>query len=102
MLPQPTEDIIFLFLKKGKNKTDIKSYRPITLLPTLGKILVKLLFKRLNQHLRKNNLQHPNQYCVRTNRSTEEAILDLLDKINSAENSNQRALMISLGDQRGI
>ncbi|GBO16941.1 hypothetical protein AVEN_122214-1 [Araneus ventricosus] len=28
--------------------------------------------------------------------STEEAILDLLDKINSAENSNQNALMISL------
>ncbi|GBM23700.1 hypothetical protein AVEN_257616-1 [Araneus ventricosus] len=32
----------------------------------------------------------------RTNRSTEEAILDLLDKINSAKNSNQHALMISL------
>ncbi|GBM58821.1 hypothetical protein AVEN_179361-1 [Araneus ventricosus] len=43
----------------------------------------------------KNNLQHPHQHGFRTNRSTEEAILDLLDKINSAENSNQHALMIS-------
>ncbi|GBO24251.1 hypothetical protein AVEN_128479-1 [Araneus ventricosus] len=42
------------------------------------------------------HLQHPNQYGFRTNRSTEEAILDLLDKMNSAKNSNQHALMISL------
>ncbi|GBM14882.1 Retrovirus-related Pol polyprotein from type-1 retrotransposable element R1 [Araneus ventricosus] len=80
----------------GKNKSDIKSYRPISLLPTLGKILEKLLLERLNHHLRRNNFQHPNKYGFRTNRSTEEAILDLLDKINSAKNSNQHALMISL------
>ncbi|GBN30731.1 hypothetical protein AVEN_233291-1 [Araneus ventricosus] len=88
--------VIVLFLKKGKNKSDIKSYRPVSLLPTLGKILEKLLLERLNHHLRRNNLQHPNQYGFRTNRSTEEALLDLLEKINSAKNSNQHALMISL------
>ncbi|GBM34617.1 Retrovirus-related Pol polyprotein from type-1 retrotransposable element R1 [Araneus ventricosus] len=95
--PNPLKTgVIVLFLKKGKNKSDIKSYRPVSLLPTLGKILEKLLLERLNHHLRRNNLQHPNQYGFRTNRSTEEAILDLLDKINSAKNSNQHALMISL------
>ncbi|GBM26674.1 hypothetical protein AVEN_241330-1 [Araneus ventricosus] len=35
-------------------------------------------------------------YGFRTNRSTEEAILDLLDKINSTKNSNQHALRFSL------
>ncbi|GBM59008.1 hypothetical protein AVEN_241397-1 [Araneus ventricosus] len=95
--PNPLKTgVIVLFLKKRKNKSDIKSYRPVSLLPTLGKILEKLLLERLNHHLRRNSLQHPNQYGFRTNRSTEEAILDLLDKINSTKNSNQHALMISL------
>ncbi|GBN07797.1 Putative protein in type-1 retrotransposable element R1DM [Araneus ventricosus] len=89
-------DILITFYNKWKNKSDIKSYRPVSLPPTLGKILEKLLLERLNHHLRRNNLQHPNQYGFRTNRSTEEAVLDLLDKINSTKNSNQHALMISL------
>ncbi|GBO32164.1 hypothetical protein AVEN_112262-1 [Araneus ventricosus] len=74
----------------------ITFYNKFSLLPTLGKILEKLLLEQLNHHLRRNNLQHPNQYGFRTNRSIEEAILDLLDKINSAKNSNQHALMMSL------
>ncbi|GBL97879.1 hypothetical protein AVEN_126995-1 [Araneus ventricosus] len=102
--PNPLKTgVIVLFLKKGKNKSDIsdiKSYLPVSLLPTLGKILEKLLLERLNHHLRRNNLQHPNQYGFRTNRSPEEAILDLLDKINSAKNSNQHALI--LGHQGAI
>ncbi|GBO07209.1 hypothetical protein AVEN_198474-1 [Araneus ventricosus] len=71
-------------------------YNKFSLLPTLGKILEKLLLERLNHNLRRNNFQHPNQYGFRTNRSTEEAILDILDKINSLKNSNHHALMISL------
>ncbi|GBM43292.1 hypothetical protein AVEN_220823-1 [Araneus ventricosus] len=89
-------EILITYYNKWKNKSDIKSYRPVSLLPSLGKILEKLLLERLNHHLRRNNLQHPNQYGFRTNRSIEEAILDLLDKINSAKNSNQYTLMISL------
>ncbi|GBL61334.1 hypothetical protein AVEN_60401-1 [Araneus ventricosus] len=88
--------VIVLILKKVENISDIKSYRRVTLLSTLGKILEKLLLERVNHHLRKNNHQHSNQYGFRTNRSTEETILDLLHKINSAENRNQHALMISL------
>ncbi|GBN46017.1 hypothetical protein AVEN_54987-1 [Araneus ventricosus] len=97
MLPQPTEYWSYSpDLKKVENISDIKSYRRVTLLSTLGKILEKLLLERVNHHLRKNNHQHSNQYGFRTNRSTEETILDLLHKINSAENRNQHALMISL------
>ncbi|GBM55193.1 hypothetical protein AVEN_182145-1 [Araneus ventricosus] len=48
--------IIVLFHKKGKPKSETKSYRPVSLLPTLSKILEKLLLERLNFHLRTNNL----------------------------------------------
>ncbi|GBM51521.1 hypothetical protein AVEN_108534-1, partial [Araneus ventricosus] len=92
---QPKTGVRVFFFKKGKDKSDIKSYRPVSLLPTSGKILEKLLLERLNHYLRGNNLQHPNQYGFRTNRSTEEATLHLPDKVNTGKNS-QHALMISL------
>ncbi|GBM22170.1 hypothetical protein AVEN_190826-1 [Araneus ventricosus] len=51
--PNPLKTGVIVFFKKGKNKSDIKSYCPVTLLPTLGKILEKLLLERLNHHLKK-------------------------------------------------
>ncbi|GBN06636.1 hypothetical protein AVEN_215810-1 [Araneus ventricosus] len=101
-LPSPPSKPVQDYGSAGirENKSDIKSYSPVTLLPTLGKILEKLLLERPNNHFRKNNLQHPNQYGFRTNRSAEDAIPDLLDKINLAENSNQHALMIPWKSKR--
>ncbi|GBL87504.1 hypothetical protein AVEN_165126-1 [Araneus ventricosus] len=87
--------VIGLFLKKGGNKSDIKYYRPVT--PSnFGQNTGEIAFGTTQPPPQKNNLQHPNQYGFRTNRSTEGAILDLLDKINSAKNSNQHAPIISL------
>ncbi|CAL1273830.1 unnamed protein product [Larinioides sclopetarius] len=88
--------MIVLFHKKGKPKTETKSYRPVSLLPTLGKILEKLLLGRLNFHLRTNNLQAPNQYGFTANKSSEEAIVDFMDEIETARSTNQHALAISL------
>ena len=45
-----------------KNKKNVKeNYRPISLLPILGKILEKLIFDMLYQHLEFNSLLKPNQ-----------------------------------------
>jgi hypothetical protein len=39
--------IVVPILKPGKNKEDVESYRPITLLNCMGKLLEKLIQKRL-------------------------------------------------------
>ncbi|GBN67450.1 hypothetical protein AVEN_204814-1 [Araneus ventricosus] len=39
--------VILLFYKEGKDQNDPKSYRPISLLPSMGKLLEKLMTQRL-------------------------------------------------------
>ncbi|GBM28085.1 hypothetical protein AVEN_66569-1 [Araneus ventricosus] len=97
MFPDAIEvGIIVLFHRKGKPKSETKSYRPVSLLPTLGKILEKLLLERLNFHLRANNLQAANQYGFTVNKSSEETIVDFIDEIEMARSTKQHALVISL------
>lgn len=46
---------IIVFHKPGKPKNDVKSYRPISLLPTLSKVFEKIILTRLNTFLEENN-----------------------------------------------
>ncbi|GBL79530.1 Putative protein in type-1 retrotransposable element R1DM [Araneus ventricosus] len=88
--------IIVLFHKKEKPKSETKSYRLVSLLPTFGKILEKLLLERLNCHLWTNNLQAANQYGFTVNQSSEEVIVDFIDEIEKTRSTKQLALVISL------
>ena len=60
------------------------NYRPISLLPSISKILEKIVYKRLYSFLNKNNLIIPNQYGFRENHSTDYAISQLYDKITDS------------------
>ena len=41
----------------------LKNYRPVSNLTFLGKIIERVVLKRLNDHLTANNLHSPNQYA---------------------------------------
>ncbi|KAF8789772.1 putative RNA-directed DNA polymerase like protein [Argiope bruennichi] len=60
---------IILFRKPGKPINEATSYRPISLLPTIGKVLEKLLTQRLTYHLEKNNHICNRQYGFREGKS---------------------------------
>jgi hypothetical protein len=48
--PKSLKQAQFIMLPKpGKNPIDITSYRPISLLPTISKVLEKLILKRINK-----------------------------------------------------
>ncbi|GBM42302.1 Putative protein in type-1 retrotransposable element R1DM, partial [Araneus ventricosus] len=87
---------IILFHKHGKSKTEASSYRPISLLPTIGKVLEKLLTQRLNFHLEKNNRLSNLEYGFRAGRSTEMAITKLLDTIHKGKASGDHVLVLSI------
>ena len=53
------------------------NYRPISLLPILGKILEKLLYERLIKFLTHQNILTDKQYGFQKHKSTEQAILDI-------------------------
>ncbi|GBL57111.1 hypothetical protein AVEN_107975-1, partial [Araneus ventricosus] len=50
----------------------IKSYRPVTLLSTIGKVLKQILLRRLNHTLKKKNLLHHNKFGFKESRSTDD------------------------------
>ena len=70
--------------KKG-SKTDVSNYRPVTILPSLSKLLEKVIFKRLYSHFEHFKLFDPRQYGFRKNHSTTLAIIDYITSVLKAK-----------------
>ena len=68
-------------LFKGGDKEDMNCYRPISLLPALGKLFEKVISTRMVNFFDKNNLFSPQQFGFREKFSTEHAILDIHEKL---------------------
>lgn len=81
-------------LYKGKKKTEIVNYRPVSLLIVISKILEKLVNKRITKFLSKFNVLTEVQYGFRSGRSTNDAILDFIG--NVVENVNKGSYTVSL------
>ena len=60
---------------------DISNYRPISLLPSISKILEKIIFKQLSTYLNEHKLLYDSQYGFRAGHTTELASIELIDKI---------------------
>ena len=61
-------------LYKGKEHYLETNYRPISLLPTISKILEKIIYKRVYSFLQNSGQLYKNQYGFRANHSCEHAI----------------------------
>ena len=59
----------------------LKNYRPISLLPTISKVVEKIIFTQLSTYFNENKLIFDNQYGFRPKHSTEYAALELVDRI---------------------
>ena len=68
---------IIPILKPTKDPTLPASYRPTALTCVLGKLLQKILNKRLFWFLEFNNILSPSQYGFRKGRNTLQALTDL-------------------------
>ena len=69
--------------KPGKDPTSPAAYRPITLLPVMGKVFERVLLSRLELHLSAHDLLHARQYGFRKKRSTEHAVNDVIHRIKT-------------------
>lgn len=68
--------------KSGKKNVKEKNYRPISILPTISKIIEKWVAKQLTNHLSKGYTPlHPMQFGFRANYSTETAKNIFLEKV---------------------
>jgi len=75
---------IILIAKPEKPKHLVTSYRPISLLPTLGKLFEKLLLKRITPIIKEKNIIPNSQFGFRSYHSTIHQIHRITDKISSS------------------
>ena len=77
--------------KKGID-SDLGNYRPISVLPCFSKVLEKIMYNRLYNHLNENNILHNKQFGFKKKHSTEHGILQLVDQVNNSFEKNQFTL----------
>ena len=84
-------------LKRGKPSNDPMSYRPISLLEILAKILERILSSRMLLYLEYHNFLPPNQFGFRPARSTQHSIHFAMETIR--ENRTQgKAVLVATRD----
>ena len=74
----------------------INNYRPVSVLPCFSKILEKLMYNRISNFIHKHNLLNEYQFGFRQKRSTNQALIVLLDKITAALDNGDIVLGVFL------
>jgi exonuclease III len=72
--------------KKG-DKSQLKNYRPISLLTAFSKVIENVMLRRLRDHLDKYNILSLNQFGFQRNVTIDDAVYDLLNEIQTAFNN---------------
>jgi hypothetical protein len=65
------------------------TYGQISLLSTFSKVLEKVIYNKLYEHIDRNHILDDNQYGSRPNSSTEKASFKLIEEILKAINNKQ-------------
>lgn len=86
------------FIPKGGNRDPSmpKSYRPISLLPTVGKTFERLIAARLKAHLNDYNLSSKSQHGFKEGHSTETAIKEMLEYVNTSNKKHVIAIFLDV------
>lgn len=80
--------------KPGKDPSQVKSYRPITLLNTMGKLMEKIVQKRL-YHIVCHHLP-PNQFGSRPGYSAPDALAKLVSEIEINQSKNKTTSILAI------
>jgi len=81
-------------LKKGKDKHHPESYRPISLLSCIGKLLERIINRRLIWHLESHSILTPTQTGYRQHHSTEDQLAYLAQSIEDAFQEKKKVLSV--------
>lgn len=81
-------------IPKGLNSKEIKNIRPISLLPSPGKIFESFILQRMNNYLLANGLLCPEQSGFRKNYGTSDPIVELISHINWSFNNGNSVICI--------
>ena len=83
------EATVILLPKPEKDKTQPKNYRPISLLPTMGKLFERLINDEIMKQLESENRLPESQAGFRAKRSTQDQLLKMMQDAIQAKNTGQ-------------
>lgn len=83
-------------IPKNSNPTALTHFRPISILPTISKILEKIVANQINKFLTTKKILPPSQSGFRAHHSTTTALLHVTDEIFKASDSNLNTCLILL------
>lgn len=81
----------------NKDRSKLNSYRPIALIPTLGKVYERIIWNRIMEKYKENGLESNRQYGFKTGHSTEDALL----KFRKATNTEKKYVIALFVDIEG-
>jgi len=96
IFPEMLKEAKVLPLFKKKENYLFDNYRPISLLPSMSKVLEKVMHKQLFEHFDNLNLLYKSQYGFRSKHSTELAAIELVDRIVTQMDKNEIPINIYL------
>lgn len=88
--------------KPGKNTKEVRNYRPISLLPILGKMLETIIKRRLSSFLESNNIIPDFQFGFQINHSTSHQLARLTDFIVNGFEMKKHTLVTFLDFQQAF
>ncbi|GFW51204.1 probable RNA-directed DNA polymerase from transposon X-element [Trichonephila clavipes] len=96
------EAIIFPINKPDKDPHLASSYRPISLLSTIGKLTESIILHRLKNFINENNILNPNQYGFTNKLSTLHPLLRLTENISEGFQKKKSTGAIFLDIQKAF
>jgi hypothetical protein len=83
-------------IHKAGDKCDPNNYRPISILPFIGKVIEYFVGQQLTNYMEENRLFTRHQFGFRKNHSTTYLMLDLFDEIYKSKSKSQKPGIIFL------
>ncbi len=81
---------------QGLDNSELKNYRPISNLSFVGKLIERVVLKRLNEHLESNNLNVPEQSGYKKMYSTETLLVRVVNDLLIASSETKATIVMLL------
>jgi len=81
---------------QGLDSDNLKNYRPISNLSFVGKLIERVVLRRLNEHLENNNLNIPQQSGYKSRHSTETLLVRVVNDLLIASTESKATVVLLL------
>ena len=87
---------IIPIVKAGKNPLLPESFRPVSNISTLGKLIERGVMNQVETHLRANNLTHCDQHGGRKGHSTTTCLTEILEEVKESQEKKEMVALMAI------